>query len=84
MDYFVPNFGMDKDIIDSQKHTSDTEARLKHTWNWSPKPTAEEEADKKLIRWNLQNLVQLEKKSDPICDTANWGSCQGTGSSKPA
>ena len=31
-DYFVPNFGMDKEIAASLKHTADQEKRLKHTW----------------------------------------------------
>jgi hypothetical protein len=32
VDYFVPNFGIDKDIVDAQKHISDAEKRLKHKW----------------------------------------------------
>ena len=32
MDYFVPNFGLDHDIISTQSHIKGQEARLKHTW----------------------------------------------------
>ena len=32
IDYAVPNFGMDQDIVHTQKHIADQEKRLKHTW----------------------------------------------------
>jgi len=52
-DYRVPDFGLDHDIIDSQKHEKLTEQKLKHQWNWSAEPTPEEVADKALIRGSL-------------------------------
>ena len=33
MDYFVPNFGVDREILAAQKHISDAETRLNHVWN---------------------------------------------------
>jgi len=32
IDYKVPDFGMDHDIIHTQKHIKDQEDRLKHKW----------------------------------------------------
>ena len=85
-DYFVPNFGMDQDIMDSQSHEAKSSEKLGHTWNWSKDPTVEELKDKALLRWGT--LVQTEpvatskppaatasvaqSKSDPICSSA-WG-----------
>ena len=34
-DYFVPNFGEDREIEFTRKHLADTETRLGHHWNWS-------------------------------------------------
>jgi hypothetical protein len=51
--YTVPNFGLDRDIIDSQSHERSTEQKLGHTWNWSSAPTRDEIEDKKLIRPSL-------------------------------
>merc|ERR1719284_2382521 len=36
MDYFVPNFGVDKDIIATQKHIADTEKKLGHVFVVTP------------------------------------------------
>ena len=74
MDYFVPNFGMDQDIMDSQSHESAVSKQLNHTWSWSSKPTAEEIADKNLITGSKAALNQalhaVQKNSDPICSSA--------------
>jgi len=43
MNYFVPNFGADRDMIATQEHASSQEARLGHKWLASfqkPKPAA--------------------------------------------
>ena len=31
-DYFVPNFGVDHEIVATHKHMGDAEKRLKHKW----------------------------------------------------
>jgi len=31
--YTVPNFGTDRDIVDSLKNTASSEAQLNHVWN---------------------------------------------------
>ena len=36
--YFVPNFGVDRDIIATKKHIKDSEKKLKHVW--TPKKNA--------------------------------------------
>jgi len=81
MDYFVPNFGMDQDIMDSQSHEAQSSTKLNHTWKWSPKPNSEEQKDKALMKWGsltqtapvANNTVQAhaQSKSDPICDSAH-------------
>jgi len=32
VDYFVPDFGKDHEIADSQRHEGEAEKKLKHTW----------------------------------------------------
>ena len=39
MDYFVPNFGKDSDMIHAQKHIGITEQKMKHQW----KPTKDDD-----------------------------------------
>ena len=34
-DYFVPNFGEDREIGFTRQHLDDTEKKLGHHWNWS-------------------------------------------------
>ena len=34
-DYFIPNFGEDRDIGFTRQHLSDTETKLNHKWNWA-------------------------------------------------
>jgi len=41
INYFVPNFGTDNDIVSSKKHTEDAERRLDHDWT----PYQEEDDD---------------------------------------
>ena len=36
-DYKVPNFGVDRDIVDTRKHLAAAEKRLKHKWVVSTK-----------------------------------------------
>jgi len=52
--YFVPNFGMDRDIADSLKHTAQAENKL---GAWNPANLAQ-----------TGNEIHLE--SDPICSSA--------------
>lgn len=73
VDYWVPNFGVDSDIIDAQQHIADAETLLKHTWT----PTQDKNGF-----WNtpgpsvsrLSNLIQtdayVQVESDPICSSA--------------
>ena len=39
VDYFVPNFGKDQDLVDQDSHVKGSEAGLKHQWNpkWDDK-----------------------------------------------
>jgi len=32
-DYFVPNFGPDRDVVETQKHYNDYEKKISHTWD---------------------------------------------------
>jgi len=38
MDYFVPNFGVDHDVKETQKHASAAESKLGHTWSGAASP----------------------------------------------
>ena len=68
-DYFVPNFGMDKEIRNTQHSISDTEARLGHFWNIKLKPDPEPKRDYPVpdfgmdhdIITSLKNLNDQEK-----------------------
>jgi len=71
MNYFVPNFGVDKDILWSQKHTEDAEKDLKHKWivkpKEKPKPpvlfdTLENRPLEAEMITSLKNLEDQEKK----------------------
>ena len=44
-DYFVPDFGVDADILSSNKHTVDAESRLSHQWI----PKKDEDDDTKWV-----------------------------------
>lgn len=69
MDYFVPNFGLDKDILDTQKHVADQEKQKGHTWT----PTQDENG-----HWDVPEAhsnksytyAAVQKRSDPICSSA--------------
>jgi len=41
VDYFVPNFGVDKEIKNTDHSITDSEAKLGHFWNIKMKPDAE-------------------------------------------
>lgn len=53
-DYFIPNFGMDKDIKDSLANTESSESILKHKWDVK----------------TLQIDADINIESDPLCSTA--------------
>lgn len=62
-DYPVPNFGLDKDIVDTQKHIKDTEDKLGHVWEHKkdkPVPTATA----------LNTAADVHLESDPICNSS--------------
>ena len=58
-DYFVPNFGVDHDIIGSLNSLSGTEKNLGHKWVLPP----------------LKSLLQMESTSIPACHSANFPKC---------
>jgi len=63
VNYFVPNFGMDHNIVDSLANTVGAETTLNHVWNVS------DEAHVQLGEDTASNeSIMLE--SDPICSTA--------------
>ena len=72
MDYFVPNFGVDKDIADSQAHEAAASEKLGH--KWEPKFDAEKE------KWNTPTATaefklagtkaDVHLESDPICNSS--------------
>ena len=45
-DYFVPNFGRDREIIDAFDNLSATEEAMKHKWNWVLRPKDDFNKDK--------------------------------------
>ena len=63
MDYFVPDFGVDHEIADSQSHEHAAEGSLKHTW--VPKKDKDD-------KWVLPHadaefkLAQLESSREPL------------------
>jgi hypothetical protein len=69
VDYKVPNFGVDEDIISTQKHVADQEKEKKHKWtpkqddngNWIV-PEAHNNRS-----YSYNTLAQLQ--SDPICSS---------------
>ena len=74
-DYFVPDFGVDKDIKDSQAHVKQVEAKLNHVWTpvqdengvWGVPEAANNKSY--TYRANVQLPTNLAS-SDPICSSA--------------
>ena len=71
MNYSVPNFGEDHDIIHTVAHTKSTEAKLKHNWvpkkddddNWVvPKTTTEFRLNENESAGNF-NFVQNDRQN---------------------
>jgi hypothetical protein len=74
MDYPVPNFGMDHDIIGTEASIKQAEGSVDHTWklkkdadgNYIDIPTATAaQAGKR----SLQALAMREKNDDPTCSS---------------
>jgi hypothetical protein len=90
-DYFVPDFGLEEDVVDTLNHVKKEEKRLKHEW----KPVHDENGvwivpepiDNSSYRYGdraaAPSLVQLdaEVESDPICSSAG---CIGAKATKGA
>lgn len=78
VDYYVPNFGVDHDIVHTQKHIADTEGILGHKWN--PKfdeenkayivPTAADNLSYNYRQMQTSRPGQSLVQSDPICSSA--------------
>jgi len=65
VDYKVPNFGVDQDIINTQEHLKNTEKKLKHVW----KPKRDENGVWEVpTAYKSSTLAQAE--SDPVCHSA--------------
>jgi len=60
IDYFVPNFGMDHEIVYSLANTAGAEASLNHVWNVTD--TAQVQLNE-----DVDESIMLE--SDPICSS---------------
>ena len=61
INYYVPDFGVDHDIIHTQKHIADQEARLKH--NWQPK--FDKDTEKFVVPTAHEfKLVQMDDMAD--------------------
>ena len=82
IDYKVPNFGVDHDIIHTKKHIADQEKRLDH--KWIPKRDPETKkfivpnaANANSYSYMPSNMVQRKSfqsltQSDPISGSAGW------------
>lgn len=84
MNYFVPSFGKDHDIVQSEKDAAGAEAALGHTWT----PTYDEENDKWVVptesaEFKLAGVAQdvqmgkhkrkhKHQHSDPSCTSSGW------------
>lgn len=75
VDYFVPNFGVDRDIADSQAHEAKASAALGHEW------TPQKDKDDKWILpepsvefklAGMQQEMNIGSSSDPICASSGW------------
>ena len=84
-DYFVPDFGLEEDVVDTLAHIKKEEKRLKHVW----KPVQDENGvwivpeaiNNKSYTYKNDALVQLDADvdSDPICSSAG---CNGPKATK--
>jgi len=68
VDYPVPDFGVDHDILSTNEHLKNTETKLGHEWT----PKWDEEKEKFIVPHVDAEfkLLQLQKTSDPICSSA--------------
>ena len=57
-DYFVPNFGIDKDIAYTQKHIKDAETRLKTKWNPTKKGKSAQDTDYKVPNLGMDTDIK--------------------------
>jgi len=60
INYFVPNFGADKDIADSKTHTTAAEERLSHKWE----PYEEENDDGKKEWQRIPTMFSLNGRTN--------------------
>jgi len=64
VDYKVPNFGVDQDIVHTQKHIKDAEKKLGHNW----KPVQDVNGIWEVPTAHKPSLAQIG--SDPVCHSA--------------
>jgi len=66
-DYFVPNFGPDRDIVGTQKHMQDTEAKIHHHWdpvaNWAAAKAAKYPKDYGVPNFGLDKEMSTSLKN---------------------
>lgn len=81
LDYFVPNFGADHDVVVSKKSATQAEAALGHTFTPQQDEDGEWEVPTETAEFKLTGVkadVHLGKKkdkangSDPSCTSAGW------------
>ena len=73
MDYFVPNFGMDHDIANTMKHTSDTEKKY-GTWDIDLKKKEEPPRDYPVANFGVDRDISdsLKHMSDQEAIHGTW------------
>ena len=62
-DYFVPNFGEDRDIQYTQKHIVDAEKNLKHTWTPTKKGKSAQVTDYKVPNFGMDKDIKEAEAS---------------------
>ena len=67
VDYFVPNFGVDHDVVNTHDHIRLAEYQLNHKWHWPAPPKADGPPSYEIrdiepeMKDSLQHLSQQEK-----------------------
>jgi len=85
-DHRIPDFGLDEDIVDTIDNTQKTEKTLKHKWTpkqdengvWLVPTPIDNNSYKYHPDQDEDTLVQLNEKSDPICDSAHGCVAKGS------
>jgi hypothetical protein len=86
MNYFVPNFGKDQDIVDSQAHLAEVEKKLNTNLSVAQNDNGNYivKGNSDPSKFNDVNLSQIESEegSDPICSSAGCTQYKHVGSKK--